>query len=967
MKRPRDPFSLPILALLAAFLAPPSATAQSFGRNKVQYDTFEWQVLVTDHLEIHFYPEEEALARRAADYGEAACADLDGALGHELSKKIPVVVYGSHYHFRQNNVTPGLVDESTGGFTEIFRTRVVLPYSGSEPQFRHVVRHELVHAYMFDMLYGGPVRSLFVLQHAFGIPLWFAEGIAEYWSNEWDSEAEMMIRDAAVSGTLPPFHEIYGGYFVYKAGWSAVAYLVQRHGEDVLRDVVAALRETRDVHAAIKKVTGEDVAPIAEDWLKDVRKATWPTVAHLDEPEKWARPLAQPLPDGAKPMRADGCVSPSGDRVVFLSDRSGTPDLWLAEIEGKEEPRVLVRGARGGEFESLHPLRSSVGWSPDEKLVAVAAQKGARDALYVMEVDGGAVAFEHVPDLDALERPDWSPVDARVVFTGMKNGQVDLYTMDVDGANLTQLTDDLWEERGPRWSPDGRTIAFASDRADSTGMDVWLLDVETGELEPLRLARGDQWDPAWSPDGASVFHVSDEQGTRDLVRTSLDGGATRRLTALLGGADSPSIARQGGRLVFTALHEGTFDLFVVDDADTLQDVAAPPVELPRRPWAVAGSDSTEAAPADTTAVTSIEPELAEYDPRFRPEWITGALSFDGRGLSAAVQTMVGDVLGDHRIYVSARVFRSLSDSDAIVSYAWLPRRFDFGLSAFHIKDFLHDRRTTLGQPIGEEGGRAWFSERQRGVMGTVSYPFHTFRRVSLDLTALDIERIVYDGAGLFGADRAEIGRTRSRVLMPRWSHVFDNTLWAWTGPIQGSRWLFALQQAIPVGGDDISYGTVMADLRGYARRRERYVFAFRAMGASSFGGDPQRFFLGGPNTLRGWGIQQFGARNVALASGEFRYPFLDYVKLGWPFRSAFGGVRGNLFVDVGAAFDRPGRFRLSGDAGMGPGGLDDLKIGFGVGARMRFAFLPMRFDVGWPTDLSRVGPPVWYFTIGPEY
>ena len=103
--------------------------------------------------------------------------------------------------------------------------------------------------------------------------------------------------------------------------------------------------------------------------------------------------------------------------------------------------------------------------------------------------------------------------------------------------------------------------------------------------------------------------------------------------------------------------------------------------------------------------------------------------------------------------------------------------------------------------------------------------------------------------------------------------LFDNTLWAWTGPIQGKRWLFALQQAVPISGDDISYGTVMADLRGYARR-DRYVFAFRAMGASSFGGDPQRFFLGGPNTLRGWDVQQFGARNVALVSGEFRYPFL---------------------------------------------------------------------------------------------
>jgi Tol biopolymer transport system component len=958
MSRLRFVIFLPILALLAAS----PASAQKFGRNKVQYDTFDWRVLVTEHLEIHFYPEEEVVARRAAEYGEAACVALDEALGYSLSRKIPVVVYGSHYHFRQNNVSPSLVGESTGGFTEIFRTRVVLPYSGSESEFRHVVHHELVHAYMFDMLYGGPVRSLFVLQYAFAIPLWFAEGIAEYFSNRWDSEAEMMIRDASVSGDLPPFHMIHGGYFVYKAGWSAIGYLVERYGEDVVKRILAELPETRDVYAAIRTVTGEDISTIADDWRMDVRRATWPLVAELHEPGRYGRPLTGPDPSGAQ-LNANGTLSPSGDKVVFLSDRSGTPDLWIMDVtEGR--PRALVRGARGGEFESLHPLKSSAGWSPDGKYVVVAAQKGARDALYVLDVATGDVAFEHVPDLDAAERPDWSPTGARIVFTGMKNGQVDLWSADVDGANLVRLTDDRYQERGPRWSPDGRRVAFSSDRSDSTGLDLWVVDVETRSVEPLRTAPGDQWDPVWSADARTLLHVSDELGTRDLVATSVADGATRRLTALLGGADSPSLARETGRLVFTSFHEGRWDLVCVDDADTLSSAEASAVELPEIPWSSDADSAVTVAPATADPV---EPRLAGYRPRFRPEWVTGAILFDGYGASGSIQTMVSDVLGDHRIYLAARVFRSFQDSDALVSYAYLRRRVDLALSVFHIKDFLYERRTALGQPIGEEGNRAHFSERQWGLMGTVSYPFHTFRRLSLDLTAVQIERTLYDGTGVFGRSREEIGRTQSRVLLPRLSHTFDNTLWGWTGPIQGRRWIMSFQHSIPIGGDDLTYGTVLADLRRYSRYHKRYVVAFRVMGASSFGPDPQRFFLGGPNTVRGFPFQRLDGRNVALFSGEFRYPFLDYVKFGWPLRSAFGGVRGNLFLDVAAAFDDPTYFRLSGDSGLGPGGLDDLKIGFGVGARVRFAFLPLRFDVGWPTDLTRVGSPRWYFTIGPEF
>ena len=87
-------------------------------------------------------------------------------------------------------------------------------------------------------------------------------------------------------------------------------------------------------------------------------------------------------------------LSPSGGQVVFLSNRSGTPDLYLLDLETEDPPRVLVRGARSGKFESLHPLRSSAGWSPDGKLLVVAAQKGARDALYVLRAEDGIQALE---------------------------------------------------------------------------------------------------------------------------------------------------------------------------------------------------------------------------------------------------------------------------------------------------------------------------------------------------------------------------------------------------------------------------------------------------------------------------------------------------------------------------------------------------------------------------------------------
>ena len=240
-----------------------------------------------------------------------------------------------------------------------------------------------------------------------------------------------------------------------------------------------------------------------------------------------------------------------------------------------------MHGARSDQFESLHPLHSSVGWSPDGKFVVAAARKGSRDALYVLDVDDRESVAELTPDLDALERPDWSPVDARFVFTGMRGGQVDLWTIEADGSGLAPLTDDLHEERGPRFSPDGRRVLFTTDRGDSGGLDLWTVDVETGRETPLVAGPGDQWDGAWSGDGASVYYVSDEFGTRDLLRHDLATGQSHRLTKLVGGAGAPSVARDGGNLAFTVYEKGRYRIVLVDDPDSLQSVEAPPVERGR--------------------------------------------------------------------------------------------------------------------------------------------------------------------------------------------------------------------------------------------------------------------------------------------------------------------------------------------------------------------------------------------------
>ena len=134
-----------------AVAAPPLAVAQGgyFGQNKVQYRKFDFRVLKTDHFDIYYYPEEEQSAKMAARMAERWYGRLSRLLTHELRGRQPLILYASGPHFRQTNAIEGEIGEGTGGVTEAYKRRIILPLAGPLEATDHVLGHELVHAFQY--------------------------------------------------------------------------------------------------------------------------------------------------------------------------------------------------------------------------------------------------------------------------------------------------------------------------------------------------------------------------------------------------------------------------------------------------------------------------------------------------------------------------------------------------------------------------------------------------------------------------------------------------------------------------------------------------------------------------------------------------------------------------------------------------------------------------------------------------
>ena len=593
-----------ILAFLCLLAMPAAAFAQGdyFGRNKVQYRDFKWEIISTPHFEIYFYQGEEEAAYDAARMAERSYNRLSRILQHRFSDKVPIILYASHTDFQQTNVLPGFISEGTGGVTEFNKNRILLPFTGSYAELEHVLTHELVHAFQGDVIYGaGPGVSI-LNPMAFIAPLWFMEGMAEYLSlGRIDAYTHMWLRDAALQGYLPASIPAMDYSFgVYRFGQALFAYIGDRYGDRKIGEILRKTGRLRNVNEAFRSSIGKDIEKLSDEWNEHVRQTYLPQIKDYEKPQAFARQLTD-VRESRAGIHLAPAISPRGDKLVFISNKSLYNDIYLASAINGEVISKLVEGERSADFESLRFFSTSISWSPDEQYIAFPAKVGARDALYIMDVRKRNVVRRIKVDLDGATSPSWSPDGSQLVFVGLQGGQSDLYVVDATGGNLRALTQDRYTDRDPVWSPDGRQIAFSTDRGDVTNFrtltfgyqQLALYDLATGEVEKVPDQIGKSISPQWSADGEKIAFISDRTGISNIFIRDMKSGETYQITNILTGvtnvtAAGPAIswAQKSDRLVFSSLSWGGFDLFSISD----------PASLMKEPYDHARSATPGASP-----------------------------------------------------------------------------------------------------------------------------------------------------------------------------------------------------------------------------------------------------------------------------------------------------------------------------------------------------------------------------------
>lgn len=847
--------------------------SQQFGRNKPNYEKFDFKIHKSPNFELYHYLENDSLVETFSSAAEKWYQAHQRIFRDTFPERNPVILYANHADFWQTNTILGSVGIGTGGVTEALRNRVVMPVMELNSQTNHVLGHELVHAFQYKLLQKR--EDSLSLNDIQNLPLWMVEGLAEFLSvGNTDPHTAMWMRDALRQDKFPTLKEMTrnSAYFPYRYGQAFWSFVTGVFGDTIVYPLFR--RTAKFGYArAIEDLTGLDENAFSEAWKKNL------TDYYAKFHELKDDSLAGEMLIGRKSGKVNiaPVISPNGQYVAFLSERNifGI-DLFLADAATGKVIKTLSSTVRESHIDDFSYIESTGAWAPlSDRFAFVGFSKG-NSVLTIVDMNANRrTTTLPIKELPYFSNPSWSPDGDHIVLSGMVDGQTDLYLYNLKTKDVTQLTDDWYSDIQPQWSPDGRFILFVSDRPaqgkryKSKSLQLCLFDIQREDITVLEIFPGaENLNPVFSPDGRMIYFLSNRDGFRNLYAYELEQAKVYRLTDYLTGitgitAYSPalSVSSRTGDVAYSYYSNNSYSIYVARPGDfRLREVDPLHVDfsagmLPPKER-VYDINTANLEGVEFTRASRLAVEDRPYKPKLGLEYIGNQVgmgvstsTFGTRtGMAGGVDMLFGDVMGYHRVFTTLALNGEIYDFGGQVAYLNQQGKINWGFSVSHTPyrsafmayrpDTVFTKQDTL---LTTNMTLDVFRAFDKTIGGYVYWPFSTTRRLELGSDysfysfRLDRFHNHYYGGYRIGGEREKLEAPKGFQLGNTYAaYVFDNSYFGIASPMRGARYRAEVEKTYGA----LEYHTAMLDFRQYAFLNPTSL-AFRLFYLGRFGNDAE--------------------------------------------------------------------------------------------------------------------------------
>ncbi|HDT15237.1 MAG TPA: hypothetical protein ENN55_03415, partial [Firmicutes bacterium] len=537
-----------------------------------------------------------------------------------------------------------------------------------------------------------------------------------------DSVGEMVLRDAAVKERLIPldmlngFNHLEEVYLAYKQSRSIFEYIDKRYGREKISEFIKYFSGDVSGPEMFKKILHKSPENFEKEWMLYLKKKYWAQVQGRDEPAKYGPYLTKN--ERAHIVHDQGAaISPDGGRIAFISTKDGYRDIYIMRHDGTNRKKVFS-GLEFLEFEGF-----PISWEKDNRTIWFAAGERGIKKLYRGNIDTGNIEEYKIEGIEKLNSPEVSPDGKYAAFAGVVGGFSNIYVLEIESGRVKNMTDNVFENGSPGWSPCGKKIIFTEERNEYSRIAV--LDAASGVKEYLTAAGPyDCLYPRFLSDDSMIF-TSDRNGIFNLYAMDIETKQETRLTNVANGVFYPSVSDDF--IIYSYYEDACYNIYKYlrgGEAEAAEEKEAESISFAEM-TPVKGGDGEFLGHINEAAAKIIKKET-EYVMEFSPDIVFALVGIGtDMGVTGGAYLTGSDMLGNHN---AALIINAVPGyySQYEFSYLYLELPFDMGLSLYYRQNTYKIYDVETGEFFSS------LDSSQYGGIMQFSYPVGLYSRAGLN-------------------------------------------------------------------------------------------------------------------------------------------------------------------------------------------------------------------------------------------
>lgn len=528
-----------IIALLFSFSSLFAQRAyETFGRNRVQYKSFDWKYLSSENFDVYFYGERKKLAQEALQYMESEFDRITDLLGFYPYQKTKVFLYNSITDLQQSNVGLNYTRYNVSGETEFIKPYVEIAHPGNLDEFKKELVFKMSNLLVHEMMFGGSLKEMFTNSVLLNLPEWFIDGTSYYVAYGWNDEMDDYVRQLVKSKTVNKALRFQNREAAL-VGQSIWNYIVEKYGKSSINNILNYTRIIRNEEKSILITLGVPFKQLMVDWREYYRGM-----------EKRVSENYEPLTDSTQFTRqrhhqvtfTTVKISPDGKSVAYAINDRGKFTVKVKSLENESESVILEGGNRviKQTVDYRVPLLS---WA-DANTLGVIGVKEGQYIFWLYDLKTKSKIPRELDKFSNIRSFSFSNNGRLVIVSADFEGQNDLFLLSSRRDRTKRLTNDAYDDLDPAFIPNSNTIVFSSNRlTDSLTTDtkvlqklspyynLFLFNIDTTTNRLTRVTHTLSKDfHTRAMDEHNFFYLSDQRGIVNLFRFNIQTGTYYQVT-----------------------------------------------------------------------------------------------------------------------------------------------------------------------------------------------------------------------------------------------------------------------------------------------------------------------------------------------------------------------------------------------------------------------------------------------------